>query len=701
MKKRLIPIVVILTMIFGLMGTITAHAATETEIDDAIQDGLAWMTTQQYSDGHFGGSYPLAQTAAAVLAFENEGHFPGGGTAYSLVVEKGLDYLFRYARINGISVQTYGYPGRSDNPDSNGNGLGVYFEQVRGSYETGMVIQAIVASNSPDRVVPIGPCSGMTYEEVLEDTIDWLAWAQCDGGSGRGGWRYYPFNNRPDWSDNSVSQWPVLGMVAAEQWGIYAPQFVKDELDIWIDYIQQDSSGGSGYSNPNEWVNIAKTGGLLVEMYYVGDDKDTPRAQAAINYINSRWNVSPYGTWFGNKGHSYAMFSVFKGLELMEVDVIPAAPVNDETPAGDWWGDYCEYLVNTQYSSGYWSGYSSFNHWLSTAWYIVILQATVFPVQLEVELPAAACDVDGYDVDIEYSIERFSASGTLEIYEDGSLVETVAIVDFQGNTTYTYTVDSDTPGSHTWTAVLDVSATGDATAHIEDQASLYVCESPKVAGIADQTAPFTSFDLDDYLTYGGGLAVTWSSNVPSGWTVAIDGDNVATVTAPEGANDPEAITYTASVTCPDYGLTCSGSDEAIYTPNQPPDVSEAYPSTMCIWPPNHKLVDINILGVTDPDGDDVTITITGITSDEPTAYKGSGGRNHVPDAYGIGSDTAQVRAERSGKGDGRVYVISFTADDGNGGVSYGSVAVSVPHDKSGKTCPAIDSGQYYDATGTI
>lgn len=145
-----------------------------------------------------------------------------------------------------------------------------------------------------------------------------------------------------------------------------------------------------------------------------------------------------------------------------------------------------------------------------------------------------------------------------------------------------------------------------------------------------------------------------------------------------------------------YDLTVQGT-----RPNEPPDTSEAYADPGCLWPPNHKFVDISIMGVTDPDGDPVTITITEITSDEPTATdEGSGGDKHAPDAHGIGTDTASVRAERSGDSDsdGRVYVITFEADDGQGGVTVGTVSVVVPHDQS-SDCQAIDSGQNYDATG--
>ncbi|HLG29265.1 MAG TPA: hypothetical protein VI387_03565, partial [Candidatus Brocadiales bacterium] len=129
--------------------------------------------------------------------------------------------------------------------------------------------------------------------------------------------------------------------------------------------------------------------------------------------------------------------------------------------------------------------------------------------------------------------------------------------------------------------------------------------------------------------------------------------------------------------------------------NNPPDCSGAYPSLLEIWPPDHKMVSVNILGVTDPDGDPVTITITGITQDEP--LNGLGDGDTCPDGAGVGSSTAQVRAERSGHGNGRVYEISFKASDGKGGECTGSVTVCVPHDKRpGHVC--VDDGQVYDST---
>jgi hypothetical protein len=133
------------------------------------------------------------------------------------------------------------------------------------------------------------------------------------------------------------------------------------------------------------------------------------------------------------------------------------------------------------------------------------------------------------------------------------------------------------------------------------------------------------------------------------------------------------------------------------TAGRPPDCSGAFASISELWPPNHKWVDVEILGVVDPDGDPVTITVTGITQDEPVIDAGSG--NTAPDGQGVGTSTARLRAERSGLGNGRVYEISFDADDGKGGVCSGSVKVCVPHDRRmANAC--IDDGQSYDSTAT-
>ncbi|MBM3218687.1 MAG: hypothetical protein FJZ38_08380 [Candidatus Rokubacteria bacterium] len=67
-----------------------------------------------------------------------------------------------------------------------------------------------------------------------------------------------------------------------------------------------------------------------------------------------------------------------------------------------------------------------------------------------------------------------------------------------------------------------------------------------------------------------------------------------------------------------------------------------------------------------------------------------------PDGVITGS-TALLRAERTGRGNGRVYVITFEAVDGQGGHRTGSVSVGVPKSLKPGT-QIIDDGQAFDST---
>ena len=137
-------------------------------------------------------------------------------------------------------------------------------------------------------------------------------------------------------------------------------------------------------------------------------------------------------------------------------------------------------------------------------------------------------------------------------------------------------------------------------------------------------------------------------------------------------------------------------DSAVLTVvNAPPDCSHAAGNPVSVWPPNHKYVPVTVGGVTDPDGDPVTVTISGVLQDERTNELGSG--DTCPDATGVGTAHASVLAERSGRQDGRVYHVHFTAADGRGGKCEGEVTVCVPHDnRPGATC--VDEGALFDST---
>jgi hypothetical protein len=137
----------------------------------------------------------------------------------------------------------------------------------------------------------------------------------------------------------------------------------------------------------------------------------------------------------------------------------------------------------------------------------------------------------------------------------------------------------------------------------------------------------------------------------------------------------------------------------LITLNAPPDCSTASPDPDSLWPPEHQFADVAVVGVSDPDGDPVEIVVTAISQDEPVIALGDG--LTIPDASGLGSDAATLRAERSSLGDGRVYHVDFLADDGRGGQCEGTVTVCVPHDEAeGLPGVCVDQGPLFDSTFT-
>jgi hypothetical protein len=122
------------------------------------------------------------------------------------------------------------------------------------------------------------------------------------------------------------------------------------------------------------------------------------------------------------------------------------------------------------------------------------------------------------------------------------------------------------------------------------------------------------------------------------------------------------------------------------------DCSTASPSVPSIWPDNKRFVPVSVAGVSDPEGDPLSIVITGIYQDERT-----GNDSNTPDGRGVGSSTAEVRAQRTGKGDGRVYHIYFSASDPLNNSCDGEVLVQVPHNQGGT---AVDGGPLFNSTLT-
>lgn len=115
----------------------------------------------------------------------------------------------------------------------------------------------------------------------------------------------------------------------------------------------------------------------------------------------------------------------------------------------------------------------------------------------------------------------------------------------------------------------------------------------------------------------------------------------------------------------------------------PPDLTITLtPDTL--WPANHRLAPVSAnVRATDDTDPNPTVTLLSITSSEPDTGTGDGDDPQDIQEAAFGTDDREflLRAERAGKGPGRVYTVTYQARDAAGNTATASTQVSVPHDK--------------------
>jgi hypothetical protein len=157
------------------------------------------------------------------------------------------------------------------------------------------------------------------------------------------------------------------------------------------------------------------------------------------------------------------------------------------------------------------------------------------------------------------------------------------------------------------------------------------------------------------------------------------------------------ITYTATDAS---GNIASQTRTVKVVDTTPPTISLKQARTL--WPPNHKYVTIVINKIVDQVSDicdgDISLTgvhIVSVSCDEEENATGNGDGNTMNDIV-IANDckSVQVRAERQGSGNGRIYTIHVKLTDPGGNIGAAQYSVTVPHSqKQGNYI--IDDGPAY------
>lgn len=375
----------------------------------AIDEALWWLFTNSRRSGTnyywYNGptsdstyvNYNVNSTASAVQAFEVLGHRENQvDNPYSEAIRGGLDFLFTRLYVQTMSTQD------GANPDSNNNGIGI--SAPLGAighpvYELGAVMDALVASGTPDATARTGPANviGRRYQDIVQDMVDMYAWGQADSGVYRGGWRYL-------WNadaDNSASQWAAIGMSAAERtaahidpgpdgllgtpddvvldyWAV-VPQWVKDRNLQWL-ATSRNSDGFFGYADINSSHPLSTGPCGMVQLAFDGIGTNDARWVACENYVANRWSTFISSARNGD-GRYYSYYAFMKAMTR----AVPAPVVRIRPTGLDWWGDesigLARVLVNLQQADGYWAydGWPYVGEQTAAGWFVMILNKTIIP----------------------------------------------------------------------------------------------------------------------------------------------------------------------------------------------------------------------------------------------------------------------------------------------------------------------------------
>jgi Leucine-rich repeat (LRR) protein len=204
--------------------------------------------------------------------------------------------------------------------------------------------------------------------------------------------------------------------------------------------------------------------------------------------------------------------------------------------------------------------------------------------------------------------------------------------------------------------------------------------------------------ISDVIAYGPGTItltcpadtiVTTDSNVCTAIVNGIDpmvtGAAIADVmytlsgaTTGSGTGTASGQSFNTGTTTVSYTLSSDASVNCAFTvrveDKEAPVITTASATASVLWPANHKLQDVVInYSISDNCGSTTVLSVSGNDGATNSDWQ-------MVDAHHV-----QLRAERSGSGEGRTYVITIMATDASGNMSTQSVNVVVPHDMPKKS----------------
>jgi hypothetical protein len=255
-----------------------------------------------------------------------------------------------------------------------------------------------------------------------------------------------------------------------------------------------------------------------------------------------------------------------------------------------------------------------------------------------------------------------------------------------------------TNGSNTST--LSISAT------VASDADTYTVEATGNCNTASQSATLTvnatthtTDPIDQSVCQGtdAHFSTTASGTGPFHYAWTVDGSpfngDSSSITVPTGSLSPGNHTVTVTTT----GACGSEQQTATLTVTTGTPVINLSSNSATMWPPNHQYHTFNVSDFVSSatagcDNHDATssVVIQKVSSDEPEENPAGADGNTLNDiVIAANCKSVQLRSERDGNLNGRVYTITFKVTDSFGNSTTATVKVNVPVNNGGT---AVDNG---------
>jgi uncharacterized repeat protein (TIGR01451 family) len=223
--------------------------------------------------------------------------------------------------------------------------------------------------------------------------------------------------------------------------------------------------------------------------------------------------------------------------------------------------------------------------------------------------------------------------------------------------------------------------------------------------VSDTTPPtFTSVpaNVTAYTGPGATTCDTVVSNATLGTATATDNCSTPVITRTPSGNTFPVGTTTITWKATDAAGNFSTATQTVTVIDNTVPTITLNGTTPSMWPPNHAMQTFTASNFVSSVFDNCggvsvgSIVITNVTSDELDDATGGGDGNTINDIQ-IAADckSVQLRSERSGNGNGRVYTITFRLTDTHGNSTTAVAHVVVPHDQGAGPETVVDSGVHY------